>query len=453
MALPADYITGTITLTNASNAFTGTGTGWQAADFREGDVILGIQDNAGVVYVVASILDNTSGTLTQPWAGPTGTYTYRMRYEWDSSRVSAQTRTLIELLGNGNLIAFSGLTGPGMPVFDGPHSMVVKPESDFVRGVAFDVQVGTLAGRDAYDGQVAGFTVLVSDVGDGRSAVYSKLSNTSGDWSAPAYITGGVGPAGPYTEITVGPTTTLSPGSPATVTPVVVDADTIRLDFGLPRGADGSGTGDVVGPASAVDDRIAVFNGTTGKLIKDGGKTLSEIVPGAGSVTNTILANVPTNTLKGRVAAGVGSPQDLTATEALSILKTAGAYARDNILGTVGLSGGVPTGEIFDVGSNANGIYMKSTSGWMTCIQTVTINLNSNAFQSFTLPNVFVGTVGASIAFAVNPLTGASESWWANIGKVGVYAGTTNNTLVLYRETLVAVTGTAYITTNGKWAA
>lgn len=32
--------------------------------------------------------------------------------------------------------------------------------------------------------------------------------------------------------------------------------------------------GDVVGPASAVDDRIATFDGTTGKLIQDGGKTL-----------------------------------------------------------------------------------------------------------------------------------------------------------------------------------
>jgi hypothetical protein len=33
----------------------------------------------------------------------------------------------------------------------------------------------------------------------------------------------------------------------------------------------GSGTGDVVGPASAVDSGVALFDGTTGKLIKDGG--------------------------------------------------------------------------------------------------------------------------------------------------------------------------------------
>lgn len=41
----------------------------------------------------------------------------------------------------------------------------------------------------------------------------------------------------------------------------------------------GGGTGDVVGPASAVNERIAVYDGTTGKLIKDGGKTVAELQP------------------------------------------------------------------------------------------------------------------------------------------------------------------------------
>lgn len=42
---------------------------------------------------------------------------------------------------------------------------------------------------------------------------------------------------------------------------------------------DGAG-GDVVGPASAVDERVAVFDGTTGKLLKDGGQTIASIVAG-----------------------------------------------------------------------------------------------------------------------------------------------------------------------------
>lgn len=41
------------------------------------------------------------------------------------------------------------------------------------------------------------------------------------------------------------------------------------------KGTDGAGTGDVVGPASSTDNRVAVFDGVTGKLIKDSGLSLS----------------------------------------------------------------------------------------------------------------------------------------------------------------------------------
>ncbi|RYE41604.1 MAG: hypothetical protein EOP24_36125 [Hyphomicrobiales bacterium] len=44
-------------------------------------------------------------------------------------------------------------------------------------------------------------------------------------------------------------------------------------------GGGGGGSGDVVGPASAVADRVATFDGTTGKLIKDGGTLLSDLAP------------------------------------------------------------------------------------------------------------------------------------------------------------------------------
>ena len=42
-------------------------------------------------------------------------------------------------------------------------------------------------------------------------------------------------------------------------------------------GGGGGGSGDVVGPDGAVADRIAVFNGTTGKIIKDGGALISDL--------------------------------------------------------------------------------------------------------------------------------------------------------------------------------
>lgn len=43
----------------------------------------------------------------------------------------------------------------------------------------------------------------------------------------------------------------------------------------------GGGVGDVVGPASAVNNNIAVFDTTTGKLIKDGGSTIAGAIAAA----------------------------------------------------------------------------------------------------------------------------------------------------------------------------
>lgn len=49
----------------------------------------------------------------------------------------------------------------------------------------------------------------------------------------------------------------------------------------------------VAGPASAIADRVVVFDGITGKLIKDGGKTIAELVPAGYEdllITVTLLA-------------------------------------------------------------------------------------------------------------------------------------------------------------------
>lgn len=45
--------------------------------------------------------------------------------------------------------------------------------------------------------------------------------------------------------------------------------------------------GAVIGPASAVDARVAVFNGTTGKIIKDSGFTIGKSVPSDAKFTDT----------------------------------------------------------------------------------------------------------------------------------------------------------------------
>lgn len=53
-----------------------------------------------------------------------------------------------------------------------------------------------------------------------------------------------------------------------------------------------TGTGDVVGPAAAVDSRIAVFDTTTGKLIKDGGSTIAGVLAAAASAAAALYVTL-----------------------------------------------------------------------------------------------------------------------------------------------------------------
>lgn len=54
----------------------------------------------------------------------------------------------------------------------------------------------------------------------------------------------------------------------------------------------GNTDGAVIGPASAVDEHVAVFDGATGKLIKDSGKTIGKSVPSDAVFTDTKVTAV-----------------------------------------------------------------------------------------------------------------------------------------------------------------
>src|SRR5215217_1655155 len=238
MAIKSDYISGTLTVTQGSILFTGTGTGWESAGFKEGDTLIDITGATEYMGVIESITGEATGTLTKAWEGPTlSNVPYRMRYQPDGARSTAQARNLIEILGNGNITAFALLNGAAnlLPMFTGPGAMTLVTRQALVSGAAYDIQVNTLADRAAYDGQDLGYSVLVSNIGNGRSAIYSKNSATSGDWSDPAYVTGAVGLV---VQIEAGTTTTLGNGQNATVV-VRPITDGYALDFGIPRGLKG----------------------------------------------------------------------------------------------------------------------------------------------------------------------------------------------------------------------
>jgi len=84
------------------------------------------------------------------------------------------------------------------------------------------------------------------------------------------------------------------------------------------------GEGGLVENISAATDIRGVKGdkGDTGSAANPGSVTEAELAEGA--VTNTKLTDVPSMTLKGRVNDGVGSPADLTAGQARSIINSTG---------------------------------------------------------------------------------------------------------------------------------
>ena len=85
-----------------------------------------------------------------------------------------------------------------------------------------------------------------------------------------------------------------------------------RENIGV-TGGGGGGSGDVVGPASATDDRIAAFDGTTGKLIKQGSVTATAVASHLSSTSNPHSVT----------AAQVGA--DATGTAAAAVVAHTGA--------------------------------------------------------------------------------------------------------------------------------
>ena len=89
------------------------------------------------------------------------------------------------------------------------------------------------------------------------------------------------------------------------------------------------GSGDVVGPGSAVDENIAVFDSTTGKLIKDSGINQSAVTANTAKVTNA----THTGDVAGDTALTIGDDK-------VTYAKMQNVVADDRILGNVSGAGG-----------------------------------------------------------------------------------------------------------------
>lgn len=166
MAVLPDYVTGTITVVQNSVNFTGTDTLWRTVRFREGDTV----QLQGYTMVIKGtdelgqpIESNTSGQFTEPWPGTSGTFEYRMRFLPDGARVTAQSSTLIELLGDGTLagLAQLGVEEGKAPVGGPAGQYVLEPVATDPNGSVASLAALTLAARQIFQTNSNGSVIQV----------------------------------------------------------------------------------------------------------------------------------------------------------------------------------------------------------------------------------------------------------------------------------------------------
>ena len=176
----------------------------------------------------------------------------------------------------------------------GNHAHTTVPDHDHSGdagdGGTFDA--ASLTSGAAADGQVltadgsggaawedpAGGAMALDDLTDVEAAAPDDgdlltWDDGAGEWIAAAPAAA----ASAFTELTDVPGSYASQAGKL----VRVNSGETALEFISPP----AGTGDVVGPAGATDGHLAVFDGATGKLLKDGG------APGGGS-TDVLMVQV-----------------------------------------------------------------------------------------------------------------------------------------------------------------
>jgi hypothetical protein len=118
--------------------------------------------------------------------------------------------------------------------------------------------------------------------------------------------------------------------------------NTTYWDVLAEKGASGSGAGDVVGPASAVNDRLVAFDGTTGKLIKDSTYTASSFEPADATILKSAAIGVSVQAYDSNLTSFVGTfTLPTTDGTADQVLKTNGS----GTLSFATPSGGITTGK------------------------------------------------------------------------------------------------------------
>jgi hypothetical protein len=352
MALLSDYSAGTITVAANATAVTGSGTAWATAGFQEGDLFFA----NGFVGIVLSVDSNTALTLAQPWKGGAlaGT-SYRLRYQGDGSRLTAQARQLIELLsGSGNLDALTGLSGSAdkLPYFTGGGTMALATISAFVRSIIDEPDVASFmdklgAGTKGQD--ILGATSMAN--------LFSKLGPMFG------------GPAPTPSSAEVG----LTDGDFNTI--IVPGIYTIAGSW--VNGPNGAST-----YTGVLEVQARAFGNGFWQILRLGTSTWRRYTGTSG-------------------AASWSNPWE---------------RVENPTVGQVSQSGGIPTGSVIERGSNGNGDYARFADGTQICFcPVVAVDVNVASGQLFRSDQI-IQTFAATFAAVPHCFGGAASTvfGWMN---------------------------------------
>ncbi|PWK65884.1 carbohydrate-binding protein [Aminobacter sp. AP02] len=314
------YSTGTVSVSNGSPIVTGTDTAWDVAL-----VTGGMFSFAGYAVPIASVEGDTSLTLAYGWPGATASGGYAIAREtseavraaWINDRL-AQILTKLSLAGihpdgAGTLAERNALSpqpaagylwlrveiGYGLDIYkrtpsgwdgpfgitgpEGPAGTLRWIEAGWASGTAYEYNDGLTRNGTSYRCFVAHTSGAATEPGVGANwQTVWKVTAAKGDSfrfrgaysGATAYLANDVVRDGGSSWVALQATTGNAP-------PALPATTNAYWELMAVKGQDGTGTGDVVGPAGVASNRMALFDGLSGKQIKAG--TLTEVLDMVGS--------------------------------------------------------------------------------------------------------------------------------------------------------------------------
>jgi len=221
--------------------------------------------------------------------------------------------------------------------------------------------------------------------------------------------------------------------------------------------------GDVTGPSGATADDIALFDGATGKLLKDGGKKLSDLVQLDSEGKTTFIKGAASSTVAGSVnlrstPGTVGSPTATQSGDMLGEVTFGGYGATDWLAPSAGLRAYADE-NFTDAAKGAALVLFTNSGGTTTLIERLRITKYGKFGFGVAAPTAYVhyraGTSAAQTApmkfetgtVMSSPEAGAME-WDGTNLFVTQATGPTRKTLAFTTDITDAVIVTSDVTTN-----